>query len=420
GTRPAPRSPSAPAKLDRHGDPMPPGAIARFGTIRLRHGVEPVALAFAPDGKLLASISANDEGMRLWDTVSGKEVARLDTPVTFAALARDGRVLIADGDRCKVWIPSLNSVRDLPEGTIPEGTNCLVISPDSRTFAAGCPRKVVLIDLQTGKTVAELKTPLDQPPQRMSYSPHGRWFAAVGPNKVGIWLWDLKTNRRVRTYPTLAEYAEFSFSADGNRLVIAGEQLRVFTTESEELPDGFHPPEGQFFTPRFGGNGKDIFASQPDGTVVQVDAESGEMKDSWAPPDLNLRNPVALAAGAERAAAIDQTGGIRVWEPRTGKGPEAQRLPTLLDPGFSADGKTASALDFQARVHTFDAATGQPGEVIELPIEEALPAIYDARTGRAAAPVGADTFEIHVIDVANKKVLMKLPAKGPGLPSGAF
>src|SRR5262249_24532446 len=79
GLRAAPQpagAAEAPVPVDRHGDALPPGALARMGTIRFRPGVSVARAVFSPDGKLLASESW-DRTVRVWETSSGRELHRL-------------------------------------------------------------------------------------------------------------------------------------------------------------------------------------------------------------------------------------------------------------------------------------------------------------------------------------------------------
>src|SRR5581483_1121905 len=63
-----------PPRTDLYGDPLPPGAVARLGTLRLRHA-DVAALTFSKDGKLLISCSRDGE-VRVWDAATGKLVRR--------------------------------------------------------------------------------------------------------------------------------------------------------------------------------------------------------------------------------------------------------------------------------------------------------------------------------------------------------
>ena len=122
-------------------------------------------------------------------------------------------------------------------------------------------------------------------------------------------------------------------------------------------------------------------------------------------------------------AAIDQSGGIRIWDPKTGKGPEVSRLAPLSDPGFAPGGKTATVIDQTNKVHTFDLATGAPGKVIELRDDEnGLPATWDPVFRRAAllVPTGVE-IEVQVIDADTKKVLSKHAVnQNGGIPFVSF
>src|SRR6266851_7570737 len=61
------------ARTDSQGDPLPPAAIARLGTVRLRHivrdGSGAACVVFSPDGRKL--VSGGDVGPCMWDVATG-------------------------------------------------------------------------------------------------------------------------------------------------------------------------------------------------------------------------------------------------------------------------------------------------------------------------------------------------------------
>src|SRR5208282_5857246 len=63
-------------KLDRHGDPLPAGAVARLGSPGLRHDGVVNGLAATSDGKLAVS-AGEDAVLRVWDLTKGKETGKL-------------------------------------------------------------------------------------------------------------------------------------------------------------------------------------------------------------------------------------------------------------------------------------------------------------------------------------------------------
>src|SRR5438067_1750060 len=58
------------ARVDRYGDPLPTGAVARLGTIRLRHTGFVQQVVPLPGGKSIASVA--DDGVRIWDAGTGR------------------------------------------------------------------------------------------------------------------------------------------------------------------------------------------------------------------------------------------------------------------------------------------------------------------------------------------------------------
>jgi hypothetical protein len=102
GDTPEPQKPVSPAlgRLDRYGDPLPPGAVARLGTVRFRTPDEAEALALAPDGKTIAVSSRG--GLFLFDADGGKRIKRL-ADYMFAGRQQNTLAFSPDGKRLAAW-----------------------------------------------------------------------------------------------------------------------------------------------------------------------------------------------------------------------------------------------------------------------------------------------------------------------------
>ena len=84
---------------------------SRLGTARFRHGSEIGAVAFAPDGKTVASV-AKESGVHLWDAVTGKELRSF--PGHAVAFSPDCKTLATTGWSEKTaWVWDLQSGKQL-------------------------------------------------------------------------------------------------------------------------------------------------------------------------------------------------------------------------------------------------------------------------------------------------------------------
>jgi WD40 repeat protein len=104
-------------RRDLYGDPLPPGAVLRLGTVRLRHGGTPTAALFLPDGKSLVSTAPADGHVAVWDVETGREVRRFTgvrRPLSLA-LSPDAKTLAVGeaADPYNVVLFEVSSGREL-------------------------------------------------------------------------------------------------------------------------------------------------------------------------------------------------------------------------------------------------------------------------------------------------------------------
>src|SRR5262249_46418706 len=108
---------------DRYGDPLPPGTVARLGTVRYRFGGQ--GPRFLPDSRPGGPVREGN-AIYLWDARTGRLLRRIDT-VGFTpswngfGLSRDGKRLVLSGsikdDQRPGW-RSAAAVFDLTDGKL--------------------------------------------------------------------------------------------------------------------------------------------------------------------------------------------------------------------------------------------------------------------------------------------------------------
>ncbi|MFI6499237.1 AAA family ATPase [Nonomuraea typhae] len=95
-----------------------------------------VVLAFSPDGRMLASVDAEDSPVRIWDTARGTLLASVGTDTTAVAFSPDGRRLVFNDDAA-LWVWDL--ARHRPMAKLPgdvDGVEAVAFSFDGRQIAA--------------------------------------------------------------------------------------------------------------------------------------------------------------------------------------------------------------------------------------------------------------------------------------------
>jgi WD40 repeat protein len=152
-----------------------------------------VAMAFAPDGRSLATSSRT--AVLLWDLATGRPRHRLAGPgicIHSLAYSPDGRLLAAVNPRAesvRIWdVRTGGLARMIPGRFLP--INSLAFSPDGRLLAtADGDGFASLWSVATGRELRRLDGQA-QYLRKVAFAPDGRTLAATG-NDDDIRLWDL-------------------------------------------------------------------------------------------------------------------------------------------------------------------------------------------------------------------------------------
>ena len=207
--------------------PAAAAGVARFGTARLRHGVAVPAVAFAPDGKSLAS-GGSEGTVSVWDRATGKELRRFAVEdqgtVNWVAFTPDGKGLLAAGAGPG---PSLGPCHRQAAARVRRPRAAPV--PRLRRPVAGrqdvgparARQDPDLVGGRHGPADAGTVTGQTFGCFGLAFAPDGQTLAAVSGTGKGICLWGVAAGKAVRLFPTGEDIYALAFSPRGDLLASA-------------------------------------------------------------------------------------------------------------------------------------------------------------------------------------------------------
>lgn len=289
-----------------------------FAPARLqpRRDLQPIcALAWSPDGRTLAS-SAQSEGVRGWNPLTGEERWVLDTDHGYGPIAftPDGKHIIA-----------------------PIRTNAIY--------------QHALWDATSGKKTADLNE--FGSGYALAVSADGQHFCN------GRDLWNVKAGKVTHTLPVNGWSHEVAFNRDNKRVACDGHGVRIFDVESgkEQFDDTGHA--GAVLAISATEDGKLVATAGHDGTARVWDVSTGKLLHTFRGHQ-NLVASVSLSPDGKRLATGDLDS-VRVFDLSTGKEVwKADGHSQLTKVAYSPDGATLAVGGGSLTVHLYDAKNGDP------------------------------------------------------------
>jgi RNA polymerase sigma factor (sigma-70 family) len=353
----------AKARMDRFGDPLPDGAITRFGTVRFRHGGQLTSIAYSPDGKTIAS--GGFGRIMLWEAETGKPIG---------PLVRTVEVIPPRGKPAE---------KQVQHGQ----TFGLAFTPDGKQLiSVGSPASGDKVGSYVFWDVADRKLTADSLVEdvdrthwvrAVTMAPDGK-TAAIGTDSGRLYLLDTKTHAVLRQ-TKLDGVAGLSFSPDSKLLAVSTYQEALVLDSANLLTMKRFEPGGGRQRPvvirqvAFAPDGKSVWIGRDGGsmfkkddhpgTIGRWDLESGAVAQTFETAP-NMVMALRISPDGKTLASGGVSSGPFLWDTTTGKAVDLDSSGSRIRPwiqslAFAPDGKTLAVADTNGRVRVWDVAARQ-------------------------------------------------------------
>ncbi|MFN0055795.1 MAG: WD40 repeat domain-containing serine/threonine protein kinase [Planctomycetales bacterium] len=331
-------APADECRLLHHGDPGNRGR-----TEETRSG--PWDVEFSGDGKLLGAWGA--DGPRLWDAVTGREVAFFTsrqwgqgtgcfvggqalvfsgpTGVTIREIVADEAddALLAIGAPRRLWPQAgpgfVKAGNTAPVVINPEVPHRMRASADGRYVVLAMPRAAGAIVVDTHDSI-RVRVLDGQPScQFVAISPNGRWVATgswAWDPPVPVRIWDNESGRLVREIAEGA-YATLNFTPDGRWLVLGSQQeFRFWEVETWTKGHAISRSSHLVGACAFTRDGRLMAIAASPIAVKLVDPQDGSEIATLTPPDLKLVSDLRFSPDGDRLAVATENNAVLLWDLR--------------------------------------------------------------------------------------------------------
>ena len=294
------------------------------------------SIAFSPDGRLLASGSADDGTIKLWDVETGQNIATFtETPVPNSSMS----CVVFSPDGTKLAVGSAEGIKllEVPTGEhiytrqhidfgkleFPASIFSVAFSPDGTKLASASWDGVKLWEVETGQNITTLQGHT-RVVDSVTFSPDG-WTLAS--NSVGgVQVWEAATGRHITTLAGPPNFVtSLAYSPDGTILATgsasarnAEHTVKLWDIETGQNLTTLQGHTDSVTTIAYSRDGRILASGSKDKTVKLWDVSTGENIATLQGHEKMVLSVAFSPDGTKLASGSEDTS-IRLWEVPTGK-----------------------------------------------------------------------------------------------------